>query len=760
MFVLNKIKPITNEQREIFNRLREDREESAMVLEKTSMKGVKKSVTGMYPEQAHFIYELIQNADDVKATKVRFILTHNELLFTHNGSIHFSISNPAKEEEDMENGKLGHVNSITSIGGTTKIESEIGKFGIGFKSVFLYTNTPHIYDPPFMFKIERFIVPKLLEIDHSERGCDETLFCFPFDSKMKPDTVYKEINEKLQNLDNSLLFLRYLEKIEWENKDGMNGAYSKDVESSDHHVTSLTKKINEDQHIHKYLIFEKNIDVAHQYKPIINIAFKFDSSENKIISDGMINAYCFFSTLEYTGLKFIVQAPFLLTDNRAGIKQGEDWNKKLINQIANLIADILPDIRDKGLLDIDFLNILPISEDDFPSDNKMFRPVYDAVLNKLKSDEKLLPANDGSYVSSKEALLGRGKGLIDLLNSEQLTLLLNKQNANWLDSNITENNPFGLWDYFSKKLTIEVITPAKFAEYFSTEFIEEQNDEWVIKFYKFLCGRPELLKESGILRKKLIIRLEKYNRHVLPLKDHAYLPSNDENINKLDFPFIKNVIASNPEAKKFLNFLEFKEPDGIAGISKEILPQYNEEDAISKINNTLNLKHAKWLNKTLKESPEGERKQKLLSELRNTQFLLCKNMVLEDRSYRSPNDGIYLGETYNYNKEIETFFGGNDEIWLLDDIYKDKYLFSWEIIPGNGNGRLIEILMQNFSIEWVKAAKINKNDDGKTIRVTNGMNFLSLTLNNEKTNVNLEIDDGRTDEFIVKTENGERNIYK
>jgi hypothetical protein len=68
--------------------------------------------------------------------------------------------------------------------------------------------------------------------------------------------------------------------------------------------------------------------------------------------------------------------------------------------------------------------------------------------------------------------------------------------------------------------------------------------------------------------------------------------------------------------------------------------------------------------------------------------------------------------------------------------------------------------MQNFSIKWVKAAKINKNDDGKTIRVTNGMNFFSLTLNDEKTNVNLEIDDGRTDEFIVKTENGELNIYK
>lgn len=44
--------------------------------------------------------------------------------------------------------------------------------------------------------------------------------------------------------------------------------------------------------------------------------------------------------------------------------------------------------------------------------------------------------------------------------------------------------------------------------------------------------------------------------------------------------------------------------------------------------------------------------------------------------------------------------------------------------------------------------------------MTNDTNFLSLTLNNEKTNVNLEIDDGRTDKFIVKTENGELNIYE
>ena len=73
---------------------------------------------------------------------------------------------------------------------------------------------------------------------------------------------------------------------------------------------------------------------------------------------------------------------------------------------------------------------------------------------------------------------------------------------------------------------------------------------------------------------------------------------------------------------------------------------------------------------------------------------------------------------------------------------------------------MIEFLMQYFNIEWINAANIEKTADGETILVTNDTNYLLLTLNNEITNVNLEIDDDRTFTFIVKTENGELNIYK
>ena len=89
----------------------------------------------------------------------------------------------------------------------------------------------------------------------------------------------------------------------------------------------------------------------------------------------------------------------------------------------------------------------------------------------------------------------------------------------------------------------------------------------------------------------------------------------------------------------------------------------------------------------------------------------------------------------------------------------NTYLFSWDEIPGNDDERIIEFLKDELKIEWAKTENISKIDDGKTIIVSNKEKSLSLKLNDEKTKVNLKIDDGRVHEFTVKTENGKLNIY-
>ena len=119
-----------------FEALTKDRIESAMMLEKPSMRGIKNSVVEKYSDQAHFIYELLQNADDAKATKARFILESNRLIFAHNGSRHFSVTDPEKEEEDSLSGNLGDINAITAIPILIKLRHRLGSLGLDLRLYF------------------------------------------------------------------------------------------------------------------------------------------------------------------------------------------------------------------------------------------------------------------------------------------------------------------------------------------------------------------------------------------------------------------------------------------------------------------------------------------------------------------------------------------------------------------------------------------------------------------------------------------------
>lgn len=87
------------------------------------------------------------------------------------------------------------------------------------------------------------------------------------------------------------------------------------------------------------------------------------------------------------------------------------------------------------------------------------------------------------------------------------------------------------------------------------------------------------------------------------------------------------------------------------------------------------------------------------------------------------------------------------------------FLFSWDEIPGKDSNRFIEFLRLKFDIDWIKAEKIEKINDGKVINVFSENNYILLRLNNEETKTILTIDDGRTKEFDVKMENSKLNIY-
>src|SRR2546421_3695243 len=94
-------------------------------------KGIRHSTVEKYPDPVHFVYELLQNAEDQGATEAQFQLAPTHLAFYHDG-------NPFTRQ-DVEN--------ITGIGNSNKPQeaNKIGRFGMGFKSVFAITERPEIY---------------------------------------------------------------------------------------------------------------------------------------------------------------------------------------------------------------------------------------------------------------------------------------------------------------------------------------------------------------------------------------------------------------------------------------------------------------------------------------------------------------------------------------------------------------------------------------------------------------------------------------
>jgi len=48
-------------------------------------------IAGLYSKKSHFIYELIQNAEDENATAVNFYLYKDKLVFEHNSENYFTI---------------------------------------------------------------------------------------------------------------------------------------------------------------------------------------------------------------------------------------------------------------------------------------------------------------------------------------------------------------------------------------------------------------------------------------------------------------------------------------------------------------------------------------------------------------------------------------------------------------------------------------------------------------------------------------------
>lgn len=86
-------------------------------------------------------------------------------------------------------------------------------------------------------------------------------------------------------------------------------------------------------------------------------------------------------------------------------------------------------------------------------------------------------------------------------------------------------------------------------------------------------------------------------------------------------------------------------------------------------------------------------------------------------------------------------------------------LFQWDEVPGIDSDKFKNFLIQNYEIDWILAANIEKIDEN-TIRLSKGTRSLLVRLNNENTRAILKFDDGTSEELNVKKEGGKLKLYE
>jgi hypothetical protein len=417
-----------------------------------------------YPDKAHFVYELLQNAEDAGATEVSFTLMPDRLVCEHNGRPF----------------TLADVTSITGLHDSTKANSQdkIGKFGVGFKSVFVYTQSPSIQSGEFAFRIVELIQPEAIAPDSLLHG--RTRFEFPFDNPKKPtQEAYSEVAAGLNELDEkTLLFLSNLQSVEWRSSAQSTGEVRR-RQHSDYHFEVLKEIGGKTTSSSHFLKFDQAVTGLETQR--VAVAFPLDllpgicrfdqaaplASQLKVIAAEPGSVAVFFPAVkEASGLRFHLHGPFVPELSRASIKETKA-NGPLFEQLAALAAKSLHHIKDLGLLTAEFLAVLPNPQDQV---QPRYQGIRTAIVEEMKV-QPLTPTHGRGHASANRLIQARAS-LKELLSESDIEFLVDYEDDAplWAIGAAQRNSRI---DHFLTSLDIQEWGLNKFLEVLSAHLRDE-----------------------------------------------------------------------------------------------------------------------------------------------------------------------------------------------------------------------------------------------------------------------------------------------
>jgi hypothetical protein len=636
------------------------------------------SQVSMYADTAHFVFEILQNADDAGATEVVFEVSEDRLVIEHNG-------NPFTSDD---------VKAISYFGkGKTDI-TKIGHFGLGFKSVFAYTASPRIHSGNESFEITDLYTLRALPLP-ADLERNRTRFVLPFDHETsrpayieagrlkKGTTARKEIAAKLAKLGpETLLFTRNLAEIRWE-ADGRPGHYLREerpLAGGGRELFIVTADGEESC----FLVFEQPVDAGgRETSPtgrLVQIAYKLTkrlSDEGAISPVVGAKLFVFFQTDKETHTGLIFQAPYRTTPARDNVPEDDEFNRQLVRQSADLLVESVQQLKKLKLLSLEALSALPLDFERF-AEGAFFYPVHAAVRDALQC-LPLLPTSTGGFVSARQAKMARGAELTKVFDSDQLETLFGIEGVRWLNPALTSARYPALYQllvgrrrsqpgYFQKAewasepLAVDVeVSPESMASRLTAGFLKAQSDEWLMRLMRYVAKSRIYLFHSIA-----IVRLESGEHVVAKGKDdqpNAYLPPQDGSVELNGLPMVKASLLTKRDVVDFLqDDLDLGPPDLADFALKTILPKYRKAKKEVSV--------ARW-KKDFRIVVSGlatdsnEKKERLLEAISTTAFLIG---VLS--SNRNDLKHVTPSQLYLSSPEVDEYFAGEETFYITpSDFY-------------------------------------------------------------------------------------------
>ena len=601
-------------------------------------------VANLYGDRTHFIFELLQNAEDAlrrrgdcpKSRTVRFDLAADELRVSHYGQ-------PFDEDD---------VKGICDIGEGTKTEGDIGQFGIGFKSVYRFTDRPQVHSGDEDFGIDDYVYPSAQP--KIERNQDQTVFIIPLRDAEANNAVVADGLRQI-NLD-TLLFLRQIDSVEWSLPNGEVGTYVRESTSHEDHVRKVTLTRGSTDHgdpEQEWLVFSKPMHMdGKELAAHVEVAFHVAGDHIvPLVSSPLV---VFFPTRVETYMGVRIQGPYVPTPSRDDILRSDPWNKTCIEKTGELLVDALLWLRDEEMLDVDVLQCLPLDEAKF-RDNSMFRPLYAAVRRALRS-KRLLPTLGHGYTRADSAKLGRSSELRDLVTGKRLKQLFGtSKSVSWLTEFITQDRTPELRRYLMEELDVEEVTPQSVLSRLEVSFLEHQSNAWMCRLYEFLNGQTALHRQAKVAP---IVRLSD-GSHVAALEDvdrpQAFMPGDV----KTEFPTVHGRACRSVESRGFLRAIGLSVPHPVDDVIRNILPRYDREEPIS------DLQYGEDIGRILAatRTNASDKRSKLIGRLRVTPFV---------RAIRTGGGGECLAspaEVYLATERLKSLFADVPDVEMIDQRY-------------------------------------------------------------------------------------------